>query len=134
LENCIFPIGKPIVNDELEYEGNITYPWGGISSEEEIHRFWIMVVNGGYAGHGETYIHPEDILWWSKGGILQGESWRRIGFLRNIIEAAPKCGLSPQRGLAGHLFDNGTKFGDYLWQRISGGRIGDYQLVYLENY
>ncbi len=54
---------KPIINDELEYEGNITYPWGGISAEEELHRFWIMVLNGGYAGHGETYMHPDDILW-----------------------------------------------------------------------
>jgi hypothetical protein len=126
--------GKPIVNDELEYEGDIPYPWGGISAEEEVHRFWIMVVNGGYAGHGETYTHPEDILWWSKGGVLHGESWKRIGFLREIIESAPEGGLSPQRGSEEHLFDNGTELGHYLWQRFSGGRIGDYQLIYLENY
>lgn len=126
--------GKPIVNDELEYEGDITYPWGGISAEEEVHRFWIMVVNGGYAGHGETYMHPDDILWWSKGGVLHGESWKRIGFLREIIEAAPPGGLSPQRGSDGHLFENGTMFGHYLWQRFSGGRNGDYRLVYLGNY
>lgn len=126
--------GKPIVNDELEYEGNITYPWGGISAEEEVHRFWIMVANGGYAGHGETYLHPEDILWWSKGGVLHGESWKRICFLREIIEAAPVGGLSPQRGSAGNLFENRTMFSGYFWSRFSGGRIGDYQLVYLENY
>lgn len=126
--------GKPIVNDELEYEGNITYPWGGISAEEEVHRFWVMVVNGGYAGHGETYMHPDDILWWSKGGVLHGKSWQRIGFLREIIEAAPQGGLSPQRGSEGHLFENGTMFGGYLWQRFSGGRNGETQLVYLENY
>ena len=126
--------GKPIVNDELEYEGNIPYPWGGISAEDEVHRFWIMVVNGGYAGHGETYMHPEDILWWSKGGVLHGESWKRIGFLREIIEAAPEGGLTPQRGSSGNLFENGTMIAGYLLQRFSAGRNGDYQLVYLENY
>jgi hypothetical protein len=69
--------GKPIVDDELEYEGNIIYPWGGISAEEEVHRFWLMVVNGGYAGHGETYVHPDDLLWWAKGGRLYGQSAAR---------------------------------------------------------
>jgi hypothetical protein len=40
-------------------------------------------------GHGETYLHPEDILWWSKGGVLHGESPARIAFLRKIVEAGP---------------------------------------------
>ena len=125
--------GKPIVNDELEYEGNILYPWGGISAEEETHRFWIMVANGGYAGHGETYMHPEDILWWAKGGVLQGESWKRIGFLREIIEDAPAGGLSPQRGSDEHIFGN-HGMSSYFPQRYSAGKSGDYYLVYLENY
>ena len=55
-----------------------------------------MVVNGGYAGHGETYMHPDDILWWSKGGVLHGESWKRFRFLRQIIEDMPPGGLAPQ--------------------------------------
>ena len=38
--------GKPVINDELEYEGDIPFPWGNISADEEVHRFWIMVVNG----------------------------------------------------------------------------------------
>lgn len=61
-------------------------------------KFWRGVTNGGYVGHGETYVtenpikFPEessDILWWSKGGILRGESPKRIMFLRKIIETAP---------------------------------------------
>ena len=124
---------KPIVNDELEYEGNLTYPWGGISAEEEAHRFWIMVINGGYAGHGETYMHPEDILWWSKGGVLHGESWKRIGFLRQIIEDAPLGGLSPSRGSNRHMFGD-HPMSNYFPMKYSGGQIGDYHLVYLENY
>jgi hypothetical protein len=124
---------KPIVNDELEYEGNIPYTWGGISAEEEVHRFWIMVVNGGYAGHGETYLHPEDILWWSKGGVLHGESWKRIGFLRQIIEDAPIEGLSPLRGAERNLFGD-QPIADYVWSKYSGGGNEDFYLVYFERY
>lgn len=108
---------KPIINDECEYEGNIPNPWGNISAQELTHRFWIMVVNGGYAGHGETYMHPDDELWWAKGGILRGESWQRIAFLRQIIEEGPAGGLTP-------LTDS------WMWSRVSGGRNGDYRLFY----
>ena len=108
---------KPIINDELEYEGNRVFPWGNISAQEAVHRFWIMVTNGAYAGHGETYVHPEDILWWSKGGILHGESWQRFAFLRRIMEEGPVGGLTP-------LEDS------WVWTRVSGGQNGDYRLIY----
>ena len=78
--------GKPVVNDEPEYEGNILLSWGNISAEELVHRYWITLLRGGYAGHGETFMHPEDILWWAKGGVLRGEAWKRIGFLRDLLE------------------------------------------------
>lgn len=123
---------KPIVDDELEYEGNIIYPWGGISAEEEVHRFWLIVVNGGYAGHGETYMHPEDILWWSKGGVLHGESWERIRFLRQIIEDMPSGGLTPQADAGTGLFPG--MIGQYYWRRYAGGCNGDYHLIYLAEY
>lgn len=87
--------GKPIVNDELEYEGDIPRPWGNISALELVHRFWMTVMRGAYAGHGETYMHPEDLLWWSKGGALRGESWKRVKFLRGLIEADVRNGLTP---------------------------------------
>lgn len=87
--------GKPIVNDEMHYEGNILQNWGNITAEQLVHRFWQTVLKGGYAGHGETYAHPEDLLWWAKGGELRGESAPRIAFLRNIIEADVTNGLTP---------------------------------------
>lgn len=87
--------GKPIINDELEYEGNIPRPWGNISAEELVHRFWMMVMRGCYAGHGETYMDENDLLWWSKGGKLRGESWKRVKFLRELIEADVQNGLTP---------------------------------------
>lgn len=80
---------KPIVVDECAYEGDIQHNWGNITAEEMSHRFWEGFSRGGYVGHGETYLHSEDILWWSKGGVLHGKSPARIAFLREIMEAGP---------------------------------------------
>ena len=81
--------GKPIVIDECAYEGNINHGWGNITGQEMTRRFWEGVIRGGYMGHGETYMHPEDILWWSHGGVLHGSSPERIAFLRKIVESLP---------------------------------------------
>lgn len=86
---------KPIVIDECAYEGDIDQGWGNITGEEMVRRFWEGAVRGGYVGHGETYLHPEDILWWSKGGQLYGDSPKRIGFLKRIMEEGPEEGLNP---------------------------------------
>ena len=89
---------KPVVFDECRYEGNIPWYWGNLTAQSLTDRFWRGVTNGGYVGHGETYVtenpvklpnESSDILWWSKGGILRGGSPERIKFLRNIIESAP---------------------------------------------
>ena len=89
---------KPIVLDEIAYEGNIHHGWGNISGKEMTRRFWEAACRGGYAGHGETYSHREDILWWSHGGELHGESPARIAFLRGILEETPGLGLAPLEG------------------------------------
>lgn len=86
---------KPVIWDECKYEGNIQRRWGNISAEEMTRRFWRGVTDGTYVGHGETYLDPADILWWSKGGVLHGESPRRITFLRRLIEAHAAGGLYP---------------------------------------
>ena len=112
--------GKPVVNDEPEYEGNIVFPWGNISAEELVHRFWLTVMRGGYAGHGETYMHPQDLIWWAKGGRLHGEAWKRIGFLRDLIEEDVSNGLEPM----GHN-------SEWPWSRVSGARDGDLRYIYL---
>ena len=63
-----------------------------------VNKFWRGVTNGGFVGHGETYVTEDpvkwgnessDVLWWSKGGVLRGQSQERIKFLKKIIEAAP---------------------------------------------
>lgn len=86
---------KPIVIDECAYEGDIDQGWGNITGQEMVRRFWEGAVRGGYVGHGETYMHPKDILWWSKGGKLYGSSPERIAFLRKIMEEGPIDGLNP---------------------------------------
>jgi hypothetical protein len=86
---------KPVVVDECGYEGDIWKGWGSLSAEELLVRFWLGFAAGGYVGHGETYWNEDEVLWWSKGGVLHGDSAPRIAFLRAIIEAVPAPGLSP---------------------------------------
>jgi hypothetical protein len=107
---------KPVAYDEVKYEGNIEQRWGTLSAEEMVHRFWQGVIAGTYVTHGETYLHPEDILWWTKGGVLHGQSPPRIGFLRKIVEEGPAEGME--------LIDK--------WQNHrTAGKKGEYYLVYL---
>jgi hypothetical protein len=86
---------KPVIFDECQYEGNIPQRWGNISAQEMVRRFWLATTNGAYGGHGETYLASDDILWWSKGGVLKGESPKRIAFLRKILEDGPAEGINP---------------------------------------
>ncbi len=86
---------KPVIWDECKYEGNIPRRWGDISAEEMVRRFWLGTAFGSYVGHGETYLDPNEILWWSKGGVLHGQSAARIGFLRQLIQQFPSEGINP---------------------------------------
>jgi hypothetical protein len=106
---------KPIVFDEIKYEGDIPLRWGNLSAEEMVHRFWECIIAGTYPGHGECYLHPSDVLWWSKGGVLRGKSPSRIEFLREILSTAPADGIDP--------IDK--------WQVPNvAGKPGEYYLVY----
>lgn len=107
---------KPVVVDECCYEGNIPMAWGNISAQEMVHRFWEGTARGGYVGHGETYLHPEAILWWAKGGVLHGESAPRLAFLRQILETGPATGLDPMT----HV----------MRQHPCAGRDHEYYLIY----
>jgi hypothetical protein len=86
---------KPVVMDEVVYEGNIPTDWGNLTPQEMVNRFWICWTRGAYCTHGETYEHPNNILWWSKGGKLYGKSPERLAFLKRIMEDAPATGLIP---------------------------------------
>jgi hypothetical protein len=60
--------GKPVIYDECKFEGDIPKHWGSISAQELVRRFWLETVSGAYVGPGETYLDPNQTLWWSKGG------------------------------------------------------------------
>jgi hypothetical protein len=85
---------KPVVYDEIQYEGNLNSRWGNLSGEEMTRRFWLGVIAGCYVTHGETYLDPDSTfdenatptLWWSHGGTLKGTSPARIAFLRKLVE------------------------------------------------
>jgi hypothetical protein len=83
---------KPLIYDECRYEGDVEYGWGNLSPEEMTAMFWRSLITGTYAGHGETYEHPEDILWWSKGGVFHGESPERIAFFSGFLRDVPSGG------------------------------------------
>ncbi|WP_164675037.1 DUF5060 domain-containing protein [Anditalea andensis] len=77
---------KPIVHDEINYEGDIEKRWGRISAEELVFRFWNAAIGGAYATHGESY---EESDWISHGGTLIGESPARIEFMKNLMADKP---------------------------------------------
>ncbi|WP_328842667.1 DUF5605 domain-containing protein [Streptomyces sp. NBC_00258] len=89
---------KPVVIDECGYEGDIDQGWGNLPAQELVRRFWEGAVRGGYVGHGETYLADDEVLWWSKGGTLKGESPARIAFLHRILEESPQDGIGPLLG------------------------------------
>jgi hypothetical protein len=105
---------KPIVHDEINYEGNSPSRWGQLSGEELTRRFWIALTGGAYATHGEIL----DNGWIGGGGELQGTSPKRIGFLRSIVEAGPREGLKPI---------------DQLFVMNAAGKAGEYYLYYFDS-
>ena len=108
--------GKPVIYDECRYEGDIPQGWGNITAEEMVQHFWAGTVSGCYVGHGETYKHPEDLLWWAKGGVLRGESPPRIAFLKDFMADAP-------------AFDTLAPIGDDKGRYILA-KQGEYYLTY----
>jgi hypothetical protein len=106
---------KPIVYDEVKYEGNIDRRWGQLTGQEMVHRFWAATVAGTYVGHSECLKNAEGNFWLGEGGTLRGESPARLAFLRQVLEDAPKEGIEP--------IDK--------WQDSNmGGQSGNYYLLY----
>ncbi len=89
--------GKPCVFDECRYEGDVPQGWGNLSGRQMVDHFWRGTMAGCYVGHGETYKHPKDILWWSKGGVLHGKSPERIAFLKRIMTRVPFYDMVPRK-------------------------------------
>jgi hypothetical protein len=107
--------GKPVLVDEYGYEGNNMMEWGSLTGRLETSRHWGVAMAGGYASHGETYVHPGDILWWAVGGELVGESPARLRFLHQTLGASPYQELEPLPGAVNHGTALGKKGETYLF-------------------
>jgi hypothetical protein len=91
---------KPIVFDEFGYEGDIPEGYGRNPPLLIAERFYWATFTGIYGTHGECFKDPADVLWWGKGGVLKGESWKRVKFLKDMLDAAPPFNeLKPSSGM-----------------------------------
>ncbi|HXE08434.1 MAG TPA: DUF5060 domain-containing protein [Acidobacteriaceae bacterium] len=108
---------KPIIYDEIQYEGDVDRRWGNLSAEEMTRRFWLATVNGVYATHGEVFgttdDDPQPQPTWSDAGKLRGESPSRILFLRQLVEKITKVGLNQYDGA--YYLSSGTPNELYLY-------------------
>lgn len=86
-------------------------------------------MRGGHAGHGETYLDENDILWWSHGGIHKGESPARLAFLLDILKQTPGRYLKHGNG----IFDEvvGVSEYDELSTKPWVMKVCDYEIHYL---
>jgi hypothetical protein len=109
---------KPIVYDEIQYEGDVERRWGNLSAEEMTRRFWLATVRGSYASHGEVLLSAENgprahESSWSDAGRLRGESAPRIKFLHDLVTKCTKVGLNEFEG--SYYLSAGTPNELYLW-------------------
>ena len=86
---------KPVIYDEMNYEGDVESRWGQLSSEEMTHRFWVATIGGTYATHGETRRGEVGDGWISRGGKLTRQSPARIAFLKKIVDQSSLNELEP---------------------------------------
>ncbi len=119
---------KPLLFDEMRYEGDVPSSWGSLTAKEMTSYFWMAGFSGGYGTHGDTFKNDSDegaeVRWWAKGGTLMGESPARIAFFRKIMEEAPVTEMLPD------LVDNGNA--ENLNSNIYNfSKKGEYYLAYV---
>ena len=80
------------------------------------YRFWIAVIGGAYATHGETWRDEVGDGWISRGGTLRRQSPDRIAFLKAVLDQSQLDALEPI---------------DQYYQTNMAGKAGQYYLIYL---
>lgn len=108
---------KPVIFDEVVYEGNSPKRWGNLSGEDMVQRFWWGLIGGTYVGHSETFDanRNADFSWLGQGGTLVGTSAPRLAFLRQVMEEGPVPGIDPIQP---------------WWNYHLGGKANEYYLKY----
>ena len=88
---------KPVVFDEVVYEGDSDQRWANLTGQQMVERFWWGLIGGTYVGHSETFAPDRnpDFSWLGQGGVLKGTSAPRLAFLRAIMEEGPAPGIDP---------------------------------------
>ena len=126
---------KPVLIDECRYEGNVLEFWGNISGEAMTRSFWRVMAQGGYCTHGETFLPgtemgekatdtgEKDVVWWARGGKLNGQSPSRIAFLREVIENLP----GPLEPISGTLSELLCELPEEALRGVIAGMLPDFQ-------
>ncbi|WP_373496970.1 DUF5060 domain-containing protein [Aquiflexum sp.] len=90
---------KPVMFDEMRYEGDVPSGWGNLTAEQMSSYFWMAGLSGVYGTHGDTFHNDSDsdteVRWWAKGGTLMGSSPERIRFFKNVMEKLPVHEMQP---------------------------------------
>ena len=115
--------------------------WGALSAKQMVERFWFGAVTGCYVGHGETYKDSiNDILLWSKCGVLHGQSPIRIAFFKKIMEALPFNEMVPAQ-VDKNVFVLSKPASVYLVYAVKAGPVKftleglkDYKVEYIDTW
>lgn len=108
---------KPLVFDEVQYEGQHDRRWAQLSGAELVQRFWAVTIAGAYASHGEFIRdNPDRTVWLAQGAHLVGDSPPRLAFLKQVLADSPPEGIEPI---------------DTFNPLDTAGQPGRYYLVYL---
>lgn len=109
---------KPVVFDELKYEGRHDRRWAQLTGQQMVHAFWATTIAGTYGGHSEFIPDGDGLIWLAQGVALRGESPPRLAFLKSILDTAPAEGIDPI---------------DSFEDLFISGQPGRYYLVYFGN-
>ena len=113
--------------------GDIPEGWGALSGEAMADRFWLGNGLGVYVGHGETLLmanttDDDQVLWWSKGNVLRGESPARIAWFRDFMTDPRRPGfdkLEPRPQSWGSIMAEDTSG----YQLFYVSTVGDYKIT-----
>lgn len=106
---------KPLIFDELKYEGRHDRRWAQLTGPQMVHAFWASTIAGSYGGHSEFLPDADGLIWLAQGVALRGESPPRLAFLKSILDTAPAEGIDPI---------------DTFEDLLVAGQPGRYYLVY----
>lgn len=84
---------KPVLFDEVCYEGDHESRWAQLSGAEMLERIWMGLIGGAYVTHGECFCvgadHYTGYAFLATGGKFKGTSPERMKFTLQILNSLP---------------------------------------------